>query len=442
LPKRISDSIVPKINLNFYTYTNLDTLSVSSHSTFSILRFLRFLLLFFLPGGLIVLAALLATHYDLTGPWLHRVENIAPYFILAVGIILGWRFHRSRLAFVIFILFLSERSLFYYGTGGTYAFGYEDSILLANGVLLPLNIALFYLVKERGIFTLGGLARIIFILLQPLAFYLLLRLQPDLLPYLSFQFFSSPFLERLPLSQPVLAVNFLILLLFFAGSLFGRSPVVKGYFWALVATLMGLVIQESGKSPILYYCGAEIIIIISVLETAYAMAFHDELTGLPARRALNTALHGLGRRYAIAMLDIDFFKKFNDQYGHDVGDQVLCMVASHLRRVGGGGRPYRYGGEEFTILFPGKSTEDIVPHLETLRQSIETAEFVLRGKNRPKKPPKKMKKAKAQPKTVSVTISIGAAEADKNHTRPAAVMKAADHALYKAKKRGRNCIAT
>jgi GGDEF domain-containing protein len=144
------------------------------------------------------------------------------------------------------------------------------------------------------------------------------------------------------------------------------------------------------------------------------------LTGLPARRALNTSLHGLGRQYAIAMLDIDFFKKFNDRFGHDVGDQVL----------------------EFTILFPGKSKQDALPHLERLRQSIEAAQFGLRGKNRPQKPPKKLKKAKVQPKTVSVTISIGVAESDSSRPKPTSVMKAADQALYKAKKRGRNCIAT
>jgi diguanylate cyclase (GGDEF)-like protein len=142
------------------------------------------------------------------------------------------------------------------------------------------------------------------------------------------------------------------------------------------------------------------------------------------------------------MVDIDYFKKFNDKYGHDVGDQVLCMVASHLRRVGGGGRPYRYGGEEFTVLFSGKSKEDAFTHLENLRQSIQTAQFALRGKNRPKKPPKKSKKMKSPPNTVSVTISIGVAEPDKKHPRPVSVMKAADQALYSAKKRGRNCVVT
>jgi diguanylate cyclase (GGDEF)-like protein len=415
---------------------------VKNNTTYTAFYFLRILLVFFLPGGLLVLAPLLADHYGLVTPWLSKIERIAPYSILAIGVILGWRFHRSRLAFVILILFLSERSLYYYGTGGSFAFGHGNSILLTNAILLPLNIALFFLVKERGIFNLGGIFRVMFIFLQPLVIYLLLRLQPDLFQYLSHQIVSIPQLTDLPLTQPVLLVNTIFLLLFFIGSVFGKNPVVRGFFWAMVATLLAFVTKSKGQSPILYYCSAEFIIIIAVLETAYAMAFHDELTGLPARRALNTALHGLGRHYAIAMVDIDYFKKFNDKYGHDVGDQVLCMVASHLRRVGGGGKPYRYGGEEFTILFPGKSKEEAIPHLERLRQSIEASQFGLRGKKRPKKPPKKFKKVKTQHRTVSVTISIGIAESGSNNSRPTAVMKAADQALYRAKKRGRNCIVS
>ena len=240
-----------------------------------------------------------------------------------------------------------------------------------------------------------------------------------------------------------MAVYGLIAVIFLTGSLFGKGgPIVRGFFWTLIATLFGLLAKSNGDSATLYYSAAGLIIIMSVIETAYAMAFQDELTGLPARRALNTSMHGLGKRYTIAMLDIDFFKKFNDKFGHDVGDQVLCMVASHIKRVGGGGKSFRYGGEEFTVLFPGKSKEDALPHLERLRESIAAAQFILRGKSRPQKPPRKLKKAASQPKTVSVTISIGLAEPDKSRAKPSSVIKAADQALYRAKKRGRNCIAT
>lgn len=141
------------------------------------------------------------------------------------------------------------------------------------------------------------------------------------------------------------------------------------------------------------------------------------------------------------MLDIDFFKRFNDRYGHDVGDQVLCMVASHLDRVGGGGKPYRYGGEEFTIIFPNKSKKEARPFLESLRESIAGAQFKVRGKKRPRKAPKKKTRAK-NPKTVSITISIGAAEPGRDLSKPAEVMKAADKALYRAKRKGRNCTVS
>jgi diguanylate cyclase (GGDEF)-like protein len=410
---------------------------------YNIFRLFRFLILFILPGGLIVLVTYLSIHYSIHTPWLDKIEKILPYVILSIGILLGWRFHRSRLALVILILFLSERSIYYFGTGGSYSFGHEKNILLINCILLPINIGLFYLVKERGIFNLRGLAKILFILLQPFAVFLLLRLQPDLLQNLSYQFIQYPPFKNLPLPQVVVLIYGLITLIFLVGSLlFKGGPIVRGFFWALVATLLGLLAKDNGDSATLYYSAAGLIIIMSVIETAYAMAFQDELTGLPARRALNTAMHGLGKRYTIAMLDIDFFKKFNDKFGHDVGDQVLCMVASHIKRVGGGGKPFRFGGEEFTILFPGKSKDETIPYLEIMRESIEAAQFVLRGKNRPKTPPRKLKKTASQPKTASVTISIGVAAPVKGNTKPSSVIKAADQALYRAKKRGRNCLAT
>jgi GGDEF domain-containing protein len=410
---------------------------------YKILRLLRYLAIFFLPGGLVVLVIYLATLYSGHMPWLGKIEKIAPYIILGIGFLLGWRFHRSRLALVVFILFLSERSLYYFGSGGSFAFGQDHNILLANCVLLPINMALFYLVKEKGLFNVRGIVRIFFILMQLLVVYLILRLKPELFDYLAYRIVQYPPLDRLPLSQIVLLVYGFITFIFLSATLFGKGgPVVRGFFWALVATLLALLAKSHGGSTTLYYSAAGLIIIMAVIETAYAMAFQDELTGLPARRALTTALHGLGKRYAIAMLDIDFFKKFNDKYGHDVGDQVLCMVASHLKRVGGGGRPFRYGGEEFTILFSGKSKEEAIPHLGRLRESIEAAQFALRGKNRPKKTPRKLKRNNTDTKTVSVTISIGVAEPDKAKERPAGVMKKADQALYRAKKRGRNCVAT
>ncbi|WP_153920463.1 MULTISPECIES: diguanylate cyclase [unclassified Pseudomonas] len=180
----------------------------------------------------------------------------------------------------------------------------------------------------------------------------------------------------------------------------------------------------------------------SVAHEAYQMAFRDELTGLPGRRALNERLRRLGRNYVLAMTDVDHFKKFNDTYGHDVGDQVLRLVASRLRKVGGGGKAYRYGGEEFTILFPGKSVDECMPHLEAVRQAIEQYQMHLRDQgSRPKSDETgRSKRGAARGQTVSVTISIGVAERDAEQRSPEEVIKAADQALYSAKSAGRNRV--
>jgi GGDEF domain-containing protein len=174
------------------------------------------------------------------------------------------------------------------------------------------------------------------------------------------------------------------------------------------------------------------------------MAFRDELTGLPSRRALNERLMSLGSRYAIAMLDVDHFKNFNDTYGHDLGDQVLKMVAAHIGDVGGGGKAYRYGGEEFTVVFPRKSAAEALPHLEALRKEVESYQLALRGPDRPRKAKRKGRTRQRGgwrgKDAVSVTISIGVAERNERLAAPQEVMEAADRALYRAKEQGRNRV--
>ena len=157
---------------------------------------------------------------------------------------------------------------------------------------------------------------------------------------------------------------------------------------------------------------------------------------------------GLGPHYVLAMADVDHFKSFNDTHGHDVGDQVLKLVAARLARVAGGGRAFRYGGEEFTVLFPHAHLEDALPHLEEIRASVEAYRMAVRSEERPKDKELGAKlramgeeEARALEKTLSVTISIGAAAPGGGAATPALVLKAADEALYRAKRGGRNRLS-
>src|SRR4029077_7824091 len=91
---------------------------------------------------------------------------------------------------------------------------------------------------------------------------------------------------------------------------------------------------------------------VEIFIALYCCAFVDALTGLPNRRALDEALARLSGDYALAMVDVDHFKQFNDTHGHDAGDRVLRSVAQQLRATRGG-QAFRYGGEEFCLLFTG-----------------------------------------------------------------------------------------
>ena len=173
-------------------------------------------------------------------------------------------------------------------------------------------------------------------------------------------------------------------------------------------------------------------LLFATIESSWDLAFRDRLTGLLGRRALDETLAEQGRRYTVAMIDVDHFKKFNDRYGHDAGDRVLQAVARRLDRVTGGGRAYRYGGEEFTIVFPRRSAEDVKEHLETLRKAIRETRVPL-----PRRAGAKPTKSERR---VSVTVSIGAAERSDALSTPDAVIKEADRALYRAKKAGRNRV--
>ncbi len=187
--------------------------------------------------------------------------------------------------------------------------------------------------------------------------------------------------------------------------------------------------------------------LLSLVIHSFRLAYIDELTEIPGRRALVEALDDPGSLFTLAMLDVDHFKKFNDTHGHDVGDQVLRMVAARIATVGVGGAAYRYGGEEFTLLFPGKSVEEVSEELERLRGLVESSPLYLRGDDRPKEKPKKAaanKKGKAggkkKPPSVGVTVSIGVATRRPSETWER-VMKRADQALYKAKQAGRNQVS-
>lgn len=203
------------------------------------------------------------------------------------------------------------------------------------------------------------------------------------------------------------------------------SPLLRAALWSLpvLAAGLGEVVVASVPSR-LSLAAVALVWILGTLGEAHALSFRDPLTGLPGRRALDRELAELGRRFAVAMVDVDHFKRVNDRHGHDVGDQVLAKVAAHLARVRGG-RSFRYGGEEFVIVFRGRHVKACEPRLERLRERIADSPFGVRGTKR----------------RLSVTVSIGLARSGPALSSSHEVLAAADQALYRAKRNGRNRLS-
>jgi diguanylate cyclase (GGDEF)-like protein len=220
-----------------------------------------------------------------------------------------------------------------------------------------------------------------------------------------------------------------------AGSLLGQ--VVLAWALAFAQPDAGL----AGRAWLASHVAQAACLLAALFMMYWQRVYLDELTGIPNRRALDEALSHLDGPYCLAMADIDHFKKFNDHYGHDQGDDVLRLVGGHLAAATGG-RAFRYGGEEFCVLLPGVEPEAAEALIEEARASLARRRFSIRlpAKIRKKTSEEDRGTLKAHTEDVQVTLSLGLARPDKKHVSAAQVMKLADQGLYAAKEAGRNNV--
>ncbi|MGA0606901.1 PleD family two-component system response regulator [Phenylobacterium sp. VNQ135] len=168
------------------------------------------------------------------------------------------------------------------------------------------------------------------------------------------------------------------------------------------------------------------------LDHSLELAVTDQLTGLHNRRYMQGQLEALMRRAGVGgepvgllVIDIDHFKKINDSFGHDVGDEVLrefaVRLASNVRAID---LPVRHGGEEFVVVMPDTSLDDARRIAERIRLHVAGSPFRVMGGE----------------ELLSVTISIGVAASFGAADSAQGLLKRADEAVYEAKSRGRNRV--
>jgi diguanylate cyclase (GGDEF)-like protein len=387
------------------------------------------------PGGVVLLVAYLLMKMGMVAnPGNHQLYFYAA-IIFAIGLILSGVFHRSRLFFTLIVISASYCALIWLAPRLSPL--KQQVIFNAIALLVPLNCMGFAFLRERGVISPAGERRLAFISLQLIGISVLtLPIAAEFATLLEHRFIPARFSDWSRMPQPALAA-FLVAALVLAAALARRYRAVESsILWSLVCVFIALRAGAATSVAAIYFGAAGLLLVIAVLETSYSMAYRDELTRLPSRRALNEALLKLGDSYAIAMLDVDHFKKFNDTYGHEAGDQALQMVASKLAHVTGGGKAYRYGGEEFAVIFPGRPAEEAFTYLDRMRRLIEQSRFVVRGGDRRTRRGKKPRRAKGE---TNVTVSIGIAASDTAKIPVDQVLRSADEALYQAKAKGRNC---
>ena len=392
-------------------------------------------LLRLLPGALLLVAAAVALRSSVLRAGLSPLVPAYPLVVLGGGLLLAWRFERSRFVFALAVLLLTERALQVWAPvdGGAEV---ARAVFGAASILVPLDLAALAWLPERGFLTPHG--RLALGLLAGEVGLVALLCQPLFLPLLGRADTTRGVGGLSSLSLIAFAVAFVVLV---RRALLQGTALESGAVWSLVAASLAVGAGGGGLDASVYLGTAGLILVLSLIETWHGMAYDDELTGLPARRALNEALARLGGVYTVAMVDVDHFKRFNDEHGHDVGDQLLRMVGARLADIGGGGRAFRYGGEEFAVLFPGKDVDEARGHLEALRRTIEGSPFTLRAPARPRTRPESPPPPPGR-RRIAITVSIGVASADSREPSAADVVRAADQALYRAKQAGRNQVCT
>jgi diguanylate cyclase (GGDEF)-like protein len=363
-----------------------------------------------------------------------------PYLLIFAAAFLAWGYNNGRELHLLLVIALSYWAIRQFIWTANLPIESQSMLFAIICVFIPLNYLLQNLLAEKGIWRWQMFKRLTVSLAQIATIILLLKYQEhQITQTLRSVLWQNPWPQFIKVTQPGLIILVISLVLIVSQLIIKATVLRSGGLMSLLAITMALNSIGQPSTAMIYFSIAAASLLIGVILNSYNLAYLDELTNLPSRRALKQDLLGLGKRYCVAMLDLDYFKKLNDKYGHDVGDQALRMVAAHLNRIPGGGKAYRYGGEEFTLVFRNKELHDAIQHVDNLRKTIAANPFHVRSKNRPRKKPEQLKQSGKEIQ-INVTVSIGVAQRGEQHQNPQDVIKTADKALYTAKRAGRNCV--
>lgn len=359
-----------------------------------------------------------------------------PYLLFLVGIAQGIYFNTTRLVLmgVFLILIYGYLSLphFVLPTKSITIFGpaYFNSQILVP-LIIPLTFCWIHFTGQSGLLTGTGPYKLSLILLEIL---LLAFLYPVVSEFVTSWLSLIPQIRilggrlNLPLLSLVLTIIvYLIMFLTARRNYYSHNLILL--FWLMLTAELSV---SSGLSwrylsfPMhhaIFLSGSGLLYNVKILDLARGKAYRDQLTQIPNRMALDEYLLRLSGQYAICRIDIDGFRDFNETYGSEAGDKVLQQVAGYLQKDTSG-RAFRSGGGKFTVVYPGKTVDEVEDELENVRKRVADNKV------------KVTRKSKRASKVLErkITISLGLADSDGDYQSAEDVLSDADNALFRAEK--------
>ncbi|HHY65032.1 MAG TPA: diguanylate cyclase [Clostridiaceae bacterium] len=374
----------------------------------------------------------LASKAELYSEAVQSLILVVPYIIAVLALFMSVWYQNSNSFYLVLFILVSH--IFIVVSQKKIPMLNEATTMVS--ILLPLNTLWLSFSKERGVFSSYGRKKALIILVQLVWIFIFIMIKSGV-PV------TSDMAETFKgIKVPAVVIYIISVGLLLSCYILKSVNMNIIYVAVLLASVISLYFANRLILSSIFTSAIFVIVVIALFDVSYSLAFYDPLTGVYSRRALEQELLKLGnKRYAIAMVDLDHFKKINDTYGHDIGDEVLKMVASVLQKNSGHGKVFRYGGEEFVILFSRTNYNEIMPLLERIRRAVERRPFIIRADNRPaEKPDKNSITSSAGKGKINITISIGVAQKTDLMKSCFDVIRKADEALYKSKNSGRNCV--
>jgi diguanylate cyclase (GGDEF)-like protein len=393
------------------------------------------------PGGLIFLAAVGFLRPQGHPLWLQQPIAALPYIVLAFGLIFGWYFSSSRIILSLLVLTLADQALILFPAAGADRETTSRIIVAITAFLVPLNLLAFSILKEDSLSTLRGVMRVILVLIQPfLVLWLCLPDQYALASSFTREYVPILYTEWTPIPQPALVVFAIAMVMHIMRFALHRDPLEGGAIWALCAIFVGYHTSRYGWNPTNFFMAAGLILFVTLLQSFYQRTYRDELTGIPGHLAYEEAVGQLGKRFSLAVIGIDQLTQYANVHGKSVSEQILKRAAPKILAACSDGQTFRTTGEEFTVLFPGKSATEALGTLDTVRKSVEAIDLFLRGRDRVWEKQRGAKETGSRDRPLPITLSIGVAEKLHESATLTLVIKSAYRGLYEAKGSGGNVV--